>query len=64
MGGFPDVPVGKEFTCKAGDTGDASLIPGWIDSYYRNDFICMLSYVVKIIIRWIRLILRVISVKK
>ena len=26
--GFPDGILGKESTCKAGDTGDAGLIPG------------------------------------
>ena len=26
--GFPDVSVGKESACKAGDIGDRSLIPG------------------------------------
>ena len=29
--GFPGGPVGKEFTCNVGDTGDAGSIPGWED---------------------------------
>ena len=28
MMGFPGSSVGKESTCKAGDTGDMGLIPG------------------------------------